>query len=67
MLDNPAISWYFYAALATPEKFKNFNMREQIREDYKLLYNIDVTEEDIDQILNVEENKNSKYFDMFMQ
>ncbi|WP_054025723.1 ABC transporter substrate-binding protein [Bacillus sp. FJAT-28004] len=66
-LDNPGITWYFYAFLANPEKFKDFSMREQVRDDYKLLYNIDVTDEDIDQILNVEENKNSKYFEMFMQ
>lgn len=67
LLDNPGISWYFYAVLANPEKFEGFNMREQVRNDYKMLYNIDITEEDIDQILNVEENKNSKYFEMFMQ
>ncbi|MEH6992940.1 ABC transporter substrate-binding protein [Neobacillus drentensis] len=67
LLDNPGISWYFYAVLANPDKFKGFDMRKQVREDYKLLYNIDVTEEDIDQILNVKENKNSKYSKMFMK
>ncbi|MEG0384834.1 ABC transporter substrate-binding protein [Solibacillus cecembensis] len=67
LLDNPGISWYFYASLANPDKFKDFDMRKQVRDDYKLLYNVDVTEEDIDKILNVEENKNSKYFEMFMQ
>ncbi|MCR8844436.1 ABC transporter substrate-binding protein [Paenibacillus sp. SC116] len=67
LLDNPGISWYFYAVLSHPDKFEGFDMRKQVREDYKMLYNIDVTEEDIDQILNVAENKNSKSFELFMQ
>ncbi|SEN28488.1 ABC transporter substrate-binding protein [Paenibacillus sp. OV219] len=67
LLDNPGINWYFYSVLAYPDKFKGFDMRKQVREDYKLLYNIDLTEEDIDSVLNVAENKTSKNFDLFMQ
>ncbi|AZN40789.1 ABC transporter substrate-binding protein [Paenibacillus albus] len=67
LLDNQGINWYFYSVLAYPDKFKGFDMRKQIRDDYKFLYNIDITDADIDQTLNVEENKNSKNFDLFMQ
>ncbi|GAA0732946.1 ABC transporter substrate-binding protein [Clostridium oceanicum] len=66
-LDNPTILWYWYAMLATPDKFEDTNLRNIVKDEYKFLYNTDINEEEVDEILNIKANKNSENYKQFIK
>lgn len=61
------LTWRWYAMTAYPDLFPEHDLRQQVKDDYKRVFNIDLTEEDVDNILNVEENRNSAGYERFMR
>ncbi len=66
LVDNPISSWYWYGVLAYPELFARYDMRDRLTQDYKYLYNIDLTEDDLNAILLVNENSQSLGYEKFL-
>ncbi|WP_240762216.1 AraC family transcriptional regulator [Paenibacillus thalictri] len=57
-----SLTWYWYGALAYPDKFSTVNMRNVIKDGYKFSYNIALKDEEVDQVLRVDANKDSALY-----
>ncbi|SFM16995.1 substrate-binding protein [Paenibacillus sp. 1_12] len=57
-----SLTWYWYGALAYPDKFSTHNIRDVIAEGYKFSYNIALTDEEINQVFRLDANKDSQYY-----
>ncbi len=58
------LGWRWAAMLVHPDRFR-FDLRGQIREVYKFTYRYDVTDGDIDEILQMPINQGSAGYDVF--
>lgn len=63
-----SLTWYWYGAVAYPEKFSALKIRDIITEGYKFSYNISLTDEEVNQVLKMDANKDSKdYMNKFIK
>ncbi|MEK3723608.1 AraC family transcriptional regulator [Paenibacillus sp. FSL H8-0034] len=63
-----SLTWYWYGALAYPDKFSTLKIRDIITEGYKFSYNISLTDEEVNQVLKMDANKDSKdYMSKFIK
>jgi iron complex transport system substrate-binding protein len=58
------LGWQWAAMLVHPDRF-NFDLRRQVRETYRFLYNYEVTESDLDEILQMSLNSASAGYGVF--
>ncbi|WP_407872236.1 AraC family transcriptional regulator [Paenibacillus sp. P36] len=57
-----SLTWYWYGAMAYPEQFAKLNIRDIVKEGYKFSYNISLTDDEVNQVLKMDANKDSKNY-----
>jgi iron complex transport system substrate-binding protein len=58
------LTWQWAAMLIQPDIFR-FDLRREMREGYRFLYNYDLTDDEIDEILHMKLNQRSAGYDRF--
>jgi iron complex transport system substrate-binding protein len=58
------LTWQWAAMLIQPDIFR-FDLRREMREGYRFLYNYDLTDDEIDEILQMKLNQRSAGYDRF--